>query len=225
MKPHKISTHSSKRSAVPAVVWAISVLALAAVPGFSAATAAATAYVPWPAAPGYAGIALYLLEACVCIVIHEFGHVVAAKSVGWHVRSIAVGPFAYMSAERRIVIVKRRASQWLSGLVTAAPPIADRRDARGRMIFVLGGPAANIVFGMATFPFVPALKEPWDPANLTAVIFGSLSIVSLTMGISNLVPFYLQDMKSDGLRLLDMFVHKFTRNRTSAQFDAYRRFR
>lgn len=225
MQSRKVSLRSSTWTAILSPIWTIFVLGLAAAAGYSAANTAAIAFLSWQDDPIYVGFALYLFEAFACIVVHELGHVIAAKTVGWQVRSIAVGPFAYLPTERRVVVVDRRVSQWLSGLVTAVPPSSDRREIRSRAVFVLGGPLANILFGLTIFPFESALKAPWNPGNSIAVIFGSLSIVSLTVGIANLVPFYLHDLKSDGLRLLNMFVHSRARNRTSAQFDTKRRYR
>jgi Zn-dependent protease len=160
--------------------------------------------------PEFVEIPIFLLLVFVCIAIHELGHVAAAKMVGWRIRSFTIGPISYVPEKRRFVVVKRDAFTLISGFVTATPPADARRGSRDDIFFLLGGCIANFVLAAMTIPFVGQLRDNWDSSTVGFALLGSLSIVSATMGIANLIPFAgFKGVRSDGLRLVEITTQTF----------------
>ena len=191
-------------------VWTLLVLGMAAAASMNATSIALHPLTQGLGDPELVEIPIYLLLAFVCLVVHELGHVAAAKMAGWRVRSITVGPLSYSLEKRRFAVVKRDAFRLISGFVTAIPPADARRKSRGAILFILGGCIANFILATLTFPFTGQLQNNWDSNTVGFALLGSLSIVSVTMGIANLIPFAgFKGVRSDGLRLFEIFAQTF----------------
>lgn len=187
------------------VLWTILVLLLAGAAGMSAASVAAAPIGNLTGGGVFAGFLLYVPLALVCITVHEAGHIAAAKSLGWRVHSISVGLLSYRFAERRFAGSKRGAAFVLSGLVSTSMPTGARNDRLAHARVLFGGAAANFALALLTAPFVRALRFNWDALSHVGAALGACCIISLSMGLANLVLFGGFDgMKSDGLRLLNL---------------------
>lgn len=122
------------------------------------------------------------------IVIHEIGHLVCGLCVGFRLMSIRFGPVRISPPFR--VSFRLEPKTGASGLVSMIPGMSKNLRSRA-MIFILGGPVANLLAGF----FILFLKVGGPLASL----FASLSIL---VGAANLVPFRRLALISDGKRML-----------------------
>lgn len=122
------------------------------------------------------------------IVVHEIGHLICGLSVGFRLTSIRFGPLRISPPFR--VSFRFEPKTGASGLVSMIP--GQSKNLRSRaMIFILGGPVANLLTGF----FILFLKVGGPLAS----VFATLSIF---IGAANLVPFRQLALISDGKRLL-----------------------
>jgi Zn-dependent protease len=147
------------------------------------------------------GIVLAPLYVAFCVVVHECGHVIAARLCGWNIHLISILGLAYRPAARRF---ERTSRGWgaRSGFVFATPRDDGGWD-RSWAGVLLGGAAAN--FAGAGILYALIVTAPIG--RHLAAVAGALALCSLTMGFANLVPFGRgPHRKSDGGRLLDMLL-------------------
>jgi hypothetical protein len=143
---------------------------------------------PWTG-PRLLSLALSLLAAVVAaLCIHEAGHVVAGLSTGFRFLSVRVGPLVL---ERP----SRISWYWGPGALTSglASMSAARRD-RLRLraaVYVLGGPAANLLSGGLALALLPALSLP-------SGLFLTASAVALLLAA---IPYQSRIGLTDGGRL------------------------
>jgi len=174
-------------------------------------------------------VAIIALEFIVCIVVHELGHALAAKMLGWRVYVFTVRPFSYFPVERRIAWMRRaRATGDFAGWVYSAS-LGETRTA-GRMFVVLGGAAANFLLAVVSFAFLWHVYFPsasiamvwniltsgfltgrrpliWFLPFWLVLIFG-ISLNSVLAGISNLIPYWGDGWRSDGASFFDLLFKK-----------------
>ncbi|HEU5330955.1 MAG TPA: site-2 protease family protein, partial [Thermomicrobiales bacterium] len=139
------------------------------------------------------------LTIFLAVVIHELGHLAAARSQGFTIYVFAVGPLCLVRREGRWRLT-RGARNGIGGFVVSAPRHAhDYR--RRRAVVVVAGALANIAAGLVLV-LVARAGEPFpslDPFLLT------LAEISLLTGLVQVVPFTYCGVPSDGrtfLRLL-----------------------
>jgi hypothetical protein len=122
------------------------------------------------------------------VVVHEIGHLVCGLCVGFRLMSVRFGPVRISPPFR--VSVKFEPKTGASGLVSMIPGKSENLRSRA-MIFILGGPVANLLAGF----FIPFLKVGGPLAS----VFATLSIL---IGAANLIPFRRLALISDGKRIL-----------------------
>jgi hypothetical protein len=122
------------------------------------------------------------------IVVHEIGHLVCGLSVGFHLTHVRFGPFRISPPFR--VSFKLEPKTGASGGVSMIPGSSKNLRSRA-MVFILGGPLANLLVGTLIF----ALKI----GGSLAAGFAALSIL---IGLGNLIPFRRLALISDGKRML-----------------------
>jgi Zn-dependent protease len=114
-------------------------------------------------AAAIAGVALLAALFC-CVLLHEFGHALAAKRYGIGTRSITLLPFGGIAALERL-------------------PSTPRHE----LVVALAGPAVNVVlaalFG-ALLPIVPAASEAF---------VWTLFVVNVSLALFNLLPAFPMD--------------------------------
>ena len=143
---------------------------------------------PWTG-PRVLSLVLSLLAAVVAaLCIHEAGHVVGGLSTGFRFLSVRLGP---------LVIERSGRISWYwgpgaltSGMASMSAARRDRLRQRAA-VFVLGGPAANLLSGGLTLAIVPSLSLP-------AGLFLTASAVALILAA---IPYQLQIGLTDGGRL------------------------
>jgi Zn-dependent protease len=181
------------RLAVPVIMRPLAWVVLAIT---SIAAQGALAQSSWRLGVGGAWLAI-LLIGFVAVLIHELGHAVVANAVGGRVGRIVVFPIEFTVTSRKLRLVRHWGRGDLGGYVTYT---LDRVEARRRhAIVAIAGPAANIVTGVAAgSSFAIATPGILPPGAAVATAF---AIVSVGMGLANLIPFD----GSDGMRLLRYF--------------------
>jgi len=131
----------------------------------------------------------YLLLAS----IHEAGHYLAGRACGFKILEFRVGIFRWEEAPGWGLTWK-----WpepFSGAVKGVPNKPDRWLRFRFLLFILAGPAFNILAGVAVL-------GPTDRSTLNGTL-ALLSMASILMGLLNLLPMRKGKRKSDGFQIVD----------------------
>jgi hypothetical protein len=129
-----------------------------------------------------------LLALPAAIAIHEVGHVLGGLAAGFRFVSLRIGP---LQVDRPFLVsLQGRSRSGYSGWASMVPVRRDGLSLRAA-VFVLGGPAANVVSGTA------ALLLP-SANGLFALAFASFS---LALAVKELMPIRHRIAVSDGRRL------------------------
>jgi hypothetical protein len=116
------------------------------------------------------------------ILLHELGHVLAAAAVGSMVLGLSVGPVGIMRRRRGLRVIRIHRSQ-AAGYAFIIPDFS--RDVRRQvLIYVVGGPAANLITGLVAL----ALTWPIQHHDATHSALFAFAVLSLLIGLANLVP-------------------------------------
>lgn len=149
----------------------------------------------WPAAG--ASLLQLLLAMVLTAVIHEGGHALAGESQGMKLRAFIIGPLCWRYRINRWTF-GFHAPGWSSGSVSVFPSRLDDYPRR-KAIMLAAGPAANLITGgMALCMMFLAVDAPWEPAWSFLSAWG---IISLLVGVGNLIPFRTRRNYSDGAKL------------------------
>src|SRR5712692_8103356 len=146
---------------------------------------------------------LYLI-----IVIHELGHLFAGLAVGFRANFVVVYPLRFTRTNTGWA-VRREKLLSISGAASMLPQNLEHLRAR-LIIYVLGGPVANLLTFLILRMYIPNVAQ----APNTAVWYlDFLANMSLLIGAVNLLPFQARGFQSDGGRLLMAVAqaHKFLR--------------
>jgi Zn-dependent protease len=146
--------------------------------------------------PGDAGLIPRLvidgLLAFVAVLVHELGHAAAARRLGADIHSIVVLPFELRLHPRKLRMKWRAGQGDLGGYVAYT---LDRIAARRKhMAIAAAGPAANLLLAFAA----GLLAGTVGLQTLAGTLLGALAMLSMGMGLANLVPF----KGSDGHQIL-----------------------
>jgi hypothetical protein len=153
---------------------------------------------------------LFLLPAYVTVVLtHELGHAIAGLASDFRVAFLYMGPLRVEWPRGRPMRVElnHRLSLWGGAVVVlprSYPPGEQLGPFRRRMIAMFAaGPGASIVVGLIALGI--SFVVPTSPGDA----FGSalswlqlLALMSLFVGVGQLVPMKIGDQRSDGLRVL-----------------------
>lgn len=176
--------------------------------GWALGTLIAGAFFPDRAAEGRAPMDVLplvgglLLVIFLVLAIHEIGHLLAGRLVGFRPLLLAVGPlWIERKVDRWRVTLNRTLALW--GGVAASAPVDDRDLRRRTLIGVAGGPCASVLAGVAVLAPLGWLSSPTlggggDPPLLPTVL-GAGSIV---IGLVTLFPGRTSGLDTDGARIL-----------------------
>jgi hypothetical protein len=129
-----------------------------------------------------------LFAMVLAIAIHECGHLLAGLAVGFQFKYLCVGR---LQIDRSFKISRNQPSED-RGFGTTVFAAKEMRNQPLRVAFMtLAGPLANFIFGFALM-MVPFPKS---------LIMGWFVLVSLFLGIENLIPFQCWGVASDGMHL------------------------
>lgn len=134
-------------------------------------------------------IAILAANLFLAIIIHETGHLIAGLCSGYRVDFVRVGPIQINPPFR--VSRAPKSGVYLPGAASLLPHRKDRVHARA-IVFVLGGPLANLISAGCVLLLL-------RPLHGFAIWF---AVVSLLIGLRNLMPFVKSGVVSDGNRIL-----------------------
>jgi hypothetical protein len=144
---------------------------------------------------GYSVLLAIAVVLVLPIVVHELGHLFTGWLVGFHFSSFSIGPFS-LAIEHGRLKVRLRTS--LAALGYVAMNVGGIRHLRRRfLIFVAGGPAANLLSLPVTALLVNHLFPAWGRSWM-AIPAGQFVALSLLIGCGSLLPF---GDGSDGQRI------------------------
>ena len=160
---------------------------------------------PWAKPVMFVAIFGTILGYYPCIWIHELGHAGAALLVRWRVIVFAVRPLAWHLRNRELVRMLPGERAELGGYVFAVPSDLRAMSRRRHAIFILGGPALNILFGAAAvWAAIDLFPLPNGFGGDTNTPVLALGIQSLHLGIGALIPSSSPRVYSDGQSLLSL---------------------
>ena len=135
------------------------------------------------------------------LVLHEFGHALAAHLVGWRVREIVIG-FGRTLWQWQIGATRIRVKLApLEGYVLPAPADGSRVRSKSALIYA-AGPGAEFLLLL-----ILVLLFGWDTVfnqsnEVGLIALKSLAVVIIVGGGFNLLPFRTEGAVSDGLGIL-----------------------
>lgn len=94
-------------------------------------------------------VAAYVVAILIAVAIHELGHLLAGRAVGFEFRNLVIGPFGWRTEAGRAVRYRVRPAR-IGGFVSMVPR-DDRAFLRRYAMFILGGPLASVLWTAATF--------------------------------------------------------------------------
>ena len=144
---------------------------------------------------------LFYVALFFAILIHELGHLTAGWYVGFRFRSIAVWPFALTLEHGTLKIRLLRDLVGYAGYSGYAAMYGSTvvRLRRRLLLFVLGGPAANLITVPIAVFFAHAFLG--TPHSLLLSFAYQLAMISILSAVLNLLPVSAGHLSSDGSRI------------------------
>lgn len=140
--------------------------------------------------------ALVVTALALTVIVHELGHVIAGWLVGFRFRMINLGPLSLGREHGRLRM------GWRQGMFVGSTGMTTqsmRSMHRRLLIFVMGGPAANILSIPAAVLLVNHLLPNLTGTSLEALA-AQFAVFSLVAGFANLAPLR-SSVLSDGARI------------------------
>lgn len=156
----------------------------------------------------------------ITINVHEFGHFIFGKLLGYRLISYRIGFLAwnYENGRMRMSIIKNKG---YSGLCAMLPPDGVFQGYRTYPYYA-GGILFNVLLGVGLLTLLRILDLPAALALFAAITAG----ISLLLGLTNFIPFFAGNNPTDGKILWSLILKKsFARqlivvNRISAELAA-----
>ncbi len=151
-------------------------------------------------------IFLYVADFLIAVTAHEMGHAVAARMLGWRVDFVAVFPFIYRVKSKKFGLWLRPSGDLGGTVAISATP---NKNPANIVTFAAAGPIANFVLTAITLLFVES-----SPSTNAQNAIGSFAIMSLLLGMGNLLPWRTQSgLMSDGATIISILTRKRTVSR------------
>jgi hypothetical protein len=148
----------------------------------------------WLAVPAAAAPVAYGLA----IAVHEFGHVLGARAVGYVPLFVHVGPLTFQKVDLRWRAGWDRRQPWYAGKTVC---FLRARNRWRTAVFIAAGPLASLLSGLIAGE---AATRP-GPVALGTLI-GFFAVFSLFFGLANLLPVRDRRLDSDGRALLRLVI-------------------
>mgnify|MGYP001381381839 CR=1 FL=1 len=151
------------------------------------------------------GVALVALAGT--IVIHELGHLLGGRLVGFRAFLLIVGPLRLERSTTGWRFAMNRSIALAGGLAGTAPTDTHRVRQRTAVV-IAGGPIASLVTGVLALAWCGALRPfDFDIATpyariLLAVVLAAYGMGALGIGLITLVPGRSAGFRTDGAQLL-----------------------
>ncbi|MCD9029068.1 hypothetical protein LDO26_12740 [Luteimonas sp. BDR2-5] len=154
-----------------------------------------------PRGGGLALLAGFLVGLWPHIVIHEAGHALAGLSRGMQAVAFGVGPFrAERGGDGRWRWRNGGGIRGIGGFAALLPRGERGLSTTDQVVFVLGGPLANLLTAAACIGVARLLAG----TPLLALALLGVAMGALLLGLANLLPFRTHGWRSDGRGLLDL---------------------
>jgi len=151
-------------------------------------------------------ILIFAFSFIVSVAIHELGHLITGKLLGFQFYMYTVGPFMWIKEEDK-VIYKWNKNFNLFGGVTICIPENNLRLRKKFLWYVAGGPFASFIFALIMF-LSKSLTNPAMGNNLTVIfindVFQFHAFVSSLIFIASIIPVRVSGLTSDGGRILTL---------------------
>jgi hypothetical protein len=139
----------------------------------------------------------YILAIFLAIVIHELGHLAAGWIVGFRFDTLRVGPISLYFEYGKLKVSFRKSFPAAGYAGMRVDRI--RRLRKRLLIFVAGGPIANLLSAAATALFL-AYTRP--KSSWLAAFCDMFWMISTISGVINLMPLRVGVLYADGARIL-----------------------
>ncbi|MCF8262606.1 MAG: hypothetical protein K9J12_17650 [Melioribacteraceae bacterium] len=135
-------------------------------------------------------LALYLV-----LIIHEVGHVIGGKLVGFKFLFLTVGPLSLLNNESKLKLALNNDVSLFGGIAGCMPDSTENLPKK-MLVYILGGPGASLLFALL---FLGINYLILDSTNLFLLIsgFGSGGIF-----IASIIPGKASGFKTDGAQAL-----------------------
>jgi len=147
-------------------------------------------------------LAVIAVALAVHVVVHELGHVAAARVVGSRLESLRLGPIAVRRVGDRFRVEKNRLR--LRGVLGSALSIPTKEEGfeRAYAVTILGGPAATIALTLLSWAGARVVSPPASDAEaIASFVLWHSTFVGVFLAVMNLVPMRLRSgMRNDGSR-------------------------
>jgi hypothetical protein len=151
--------------------------------------------------PKKLSIVFYILFWVPMLVVHELGHALAARALGWRVREIVIGfgrtLWQWQTGETRIKVKLAP----IEGYVLPAPADAKQVRLKTGLIYA-AGPGAELAVLAIMIAFFGWETVFNDSSDVSLVALKTLAVVILVGAGFNLLPFRTDGAVSDGLGIL-----------------------
>ncbi len=138
---------------------------------------------------------LFIPVFILVIVVHELGHLVAGRIVGFHFSSLQIGPFSLQVEHGRLGMRVRRGTPFVGYAGMQVEGV--RRLRRRLLLFIVAGPGANLLSVPVTVFLVnyalPGMGRSW-----VSIPASQFAVFSLILGLVSLLPI---GANSDGGRI------------------------
>jgi len=126
------------------------------------------------------------------VSLHEFGHVLAGKLVGYRLFRLVVWPFIFVTSPGGLKIRYARGVALFSGSTLSLPPnVPD--VVRRQVILTLGGPVVSFLVAIAVFVVATRVHQAW----MWGIAIAAAILVFSILPTSGRTP-------SDGKRIVDL---------------------
>lgn len=147
-------------------------------------------------------IGVLAVAAAVHVVVHELGHVAAARLVGWRLEALRLGPIALSRVGERLQLQRNRLR--LRGVLGSAVSVPGREEgfARAAAVMILGGPAATVALTLTSAVAAGAVSPPASDAEAVAsFVLWHATFVGAFLAAVNLMPLRMRNgIRNDGSR-------------------------
>jgi Zn-dependent protease len=133
-------------------------------------------------------VPFFIVSWAILLIIHEFGHALMARTLGWKVEKVSIGSGKFIGERRIFGMVTEFHAIPLSGFVVPRPTDLNQPQLKNFLIY-LAGPGIEIIFAaLITVILGPDILFDRHP-DMWIIFLQSFSFAAAFGAIINLVPF------------------------------------